>query len=92
MLDTNATEACFLFVVVVRFSTMNEFNDYLDDEEAAATNCERCGRDYDEIDYEYQSCSKCGWDAEKQELTKKREPSDADYLNGDADILTGQWY
>lgn len=54
--------------------------------------CPKCGRSYDHIDFDYQSCSKCGWDAENEKWTEAREPSDDDYLNGDADILTGRWY
>lgn len=56
--------------------------------------CPSCQRHYDQIDYEYQSCSKCGWDAEDKKFYSeiRREPSDEDYLAGDADILTGQWY
>jgi ribosomal protein L37E len=26
--------------------------------------CPNCGRDYDEIDYDYQMCSRCGYDTE----------------------------
>jgi ribosomal protein L37E len=55
-------------------------------------NCEKCGRDYDDIDFDYQSCSKCGWDTDKQKWGEKREPTDEDYMNGDADILTGRWH
>jgi ribosomal protein L37E len=54
--------------------------------------CPKCGRSYDHIDFDYQSCSKCGWDAENEKWTEAREPSDDDYLNGGADILTGRWY
>ncbi len=54
--------------------------------------CPKCGRSYDHFDFDYQICSKCGWDAENEKWTKAREPSDDDYLNGDADILTGKWY
>ena len=61
-------------------------------EEAAYHDCPKCGRSYDEIDYEYQSCSKCGWDEENQKWGETREPSDEDYMNGDADILTGRWW
>jgi ribosomal protein L37AE/L43A len=53
--------------------------------------CPKCGRQYDDIDFDYQICSKCGWDSEKGEWTKPRQPKDVDYLNGDADILTGGW-
>lgn len=57
-------------------------------------NCPRCGRYLDEIDFEYQSCSKCGYDIEKKKFNPKikREPTEDDFLNGDADILTGRWY
>jgi len=56
--------------------------------------CPRCGRHLDEIDFDYQSCSKCGYDIEEKKYNAKlkREPTEDDYLNGDADILTGQWY
>lgn len=53
--------------------------------------CEKCNRDYDDIDFDYQICSKCGWDKEAQKYGKTRKPTDIDYTNGDADILTGQW-
>jgi predicted nucleic acid-binding Zn-ribbon protein len=71
--------------------------DYYDDDEyyenQPSNECPRCGRSYDDIDFDYQSCSKCGWDNEKgcYENEIVREPEDEDYLNGDADLLTGQW-
>lgn len=68
----------------------DDFNEDYDDERGF-NSCTKCGRDYDEIDKEYQSCSKCGWDEDKQQQGEKREPTDEDYMNGDADILTGQW-
>lgn len=68
--------------------TNEQLQDWDDDygEDDCHTECPKCGRDYDDIDYEYQICSKCGWNA-----NKVREPSEQDYLNGDADILTGRW-
>ena len=71
----------------------NDFN-YDDEhyEEEPNKECEKCGRNYDNIDFEYQCCSKCGWDADKQKWGEKREPTDEDYMNGEADILTGRWY
>jgi|SRR6185312_12379951 len=56
--------------------------------------CPKCGRTYDHIDFDYQSCSKCGWDAEKEKFDSeiKREPTDEDFMNGDADILSGCWW
>ncbi len=56
--------------------------------------CPRCSRLYDCIDFDYQSCSKCGWDADVGRYNPKIkiEPTEDDYLNGDADILTGRWF
>jgi len=54
--------------------------------------CPTCGRDYDDIGFDYQYCKKCGWDAEKGQFDKSMEPTEDDYLNGDADILTGEWF
>ena len=56
--------------------------------------CPKCGRDFDDIDFDYQACSKCGYDIEKECFDNKivREPTDEDFLNGDADLLTGQWF
>ena len=56
--------------------------------------CPKCGRGYNDIDLDFQSCSKCGWDADKNKHDPelKRDPSESDYLNGEADILTGTWY
>lgn len=61
-------------------------------EEQPCESCPKCGRDYNHIDYDYQSCSKCGWDDENKKWEKPMEPTDDDYLSGDADILTGRWY
>jgi len=69
--------------------------EYYDDEyyeNQPHENCPKCGRDYDDIDFDYQSCSKCGWDEAEQRWGETREPSDEDYENGDADILTGRWW
>lgn len=69
--------------------------EYYDDEyyeNQPHENCPKCGRDYDDIDFDYQSCSKCGWDEAEQKWGETREPSDEDYENGDADILTGRWW
>ena len=52
-----------------------EDEDLYDDEYCADTECEKCGRNYNEIDYEFQSCSKCGWDASGGTWTKPIEPS-----------------
>ena len=50
--------------------------------------CPQCGRDYDDIGFDYQYCKVCGWDIEKQKFCGTVEPTQADYDNGDADILT----
>ena len=64
-----------------------------DGDEIYYTECPNCGRSYDEIDADYCICSKCGWDANdhKFNIGSKRNPTESDYLNGDADILTGEW-
>lgn len=56
--------------------------------------CPKCGRNYDDIDFDFQSCSKCGWDAEKESFDNEivREPADEDFMNGDADLLSGEWF
>lgn len=70
--------------------------DYDDDfyENQPYENCPKCGREYDDIDFDYQCCSKCGWDAEKKKYVPsiRRYPDEDDYISGDADILTGEWY
>jgi len=69
---------------------MSDFDDeYM--EQQPHEYCPNCGRTYDDIDFDYQTCSKCGWDSEKEEFTEKAKPSSEDFENGDADILTGQW-
>jgi predicted amidophosphoribosyltransferase len=69
--------------------------DYYDDllENEPPTSCPNCQRSYDDIDYDYQLCSKCGWDADENKFSPDalRNPTDMDYLSGDADILTGEW-
>ena len=71
-------------------------DDYEDDyfEVFGYSDCPQCQRHYDEIDYDLQLCSKCGWDADKNEydLKYKREPTNDDFMAGDADIITGRWY
>jgi len=72
-------------------------DDFMDDdyyENQPYESCPKCGRSYDHIDFEYQSCSKCGWDAEKESFSNEIviEPTDEDFINGDADILIGRWY
>jgi hypothetical protein len=72
---------------------MKEFDEeyYEDDEEASYCDCPKCGRSYDEIGYEYQCCRACGWDVEKNKYHKPLKPTKADYMSGEADILTGRW-
>lgn len=54
--------------------------------------CPKCGRTYNEIDRGYQICSKCGWDTGANNYGAASEPSEADYMMGEADILTGRWW
>jgi hypothetical protein len=75
---------------------LKEPDDFYDDdyyENQPDESCPKCGRSYDDIDFDFQSCSKCGWDAEKGKYKHeiKREPENIDFLNGDADILTDTW-
>lgn len=74
--------------------TRTYYDDYYDDliENSPCEECPKCGRGYDDIDFDYQICSKCGWDAEEEKWTKPRQPTDEDYLNGDADISTQEWW
>lgn len=37
-----------------------------EDEENEILDCPKCGREYDEIDQDYQICHHCGYDAEKK--------------------------
>lgn len=70
-----------------------DFDDCDDDyEDNIYDNCPKCGRTYDEIGHEFQYCRACGWDAEKEEWGNPIKPTKSDYMNGEADILTGRWY
>ncbi len=73
---------------------METDNNYNDDlmENLPHETCPKCGRLYDDIGYDYQYCKACGWDAENNKFEKSMEPTPQDYMNGDADILTGRWY
>lgn len=42
--------------------------EYLEDYEGPLENCPSCGREYDDIDFDYQICSRCKFDAEKKEF------------------------
>ena len=73
--------------------TNDDYYDYYEEEEDFAySSCPKCGRWYDEIGYDLQYCKACGWDVELKKFGKGIEPTEDDYLNGDADILTGRWY
>lgn len=65
-------------------------DDYEDDEPLDC--CPKCWRDYDDIGADFQYCKACGWDAETEKWDKPIEPTQDDYLAGDADILTGRWF
>ena len=65
-----------------------------DSEDGLFENCPACGRSYDHIDFDYQICSKCGWDSNKGRYRNEniRRPTEDDYMTGEADILTDTWY
>ena len=44
---------------------MYEEEDFYDDEIRVDDVCPNCRREYDEIDYDYQICSKCGFNNNK---------------------------
>jgi ribosomal protein L37E len=68
-------------------------DDYFDDEyyeNQPHEDCPKCGRSYDDIDFDYQICSRCGWDAENEKFGKKRKATEDDILSGEADF-NGMW-
>ncbi len=42
-----------------------------EEEESGYDDCQNCGREFDEIDHEYQICHYCGFDSEKGQFTKR---------------------
>jgi len=51
-----------------------ELEDYLndiDDFEGGLTSCPKCGRDYDDADYDFQICHYCWWDAENDKYVRE---------------------
>ena len=74
---------------------METDEEYYDDdfyENTPLEQCPKCGRTYDDIGFDYQYCEACGWDAGNNKWDEPIEPTQEDYDNGDADILTGRWY
>lgn len=71
---------------------MSSFQDS-DIEHEELVSCPRCDREYDEIDHDFQSCSKCGYDVEKKCVVPDsiRQPTDADIDSGDYDLLNDRW-
>ena len=67
------------------------FDDFIYDEMALYDDCPKCGRHYDEVCYSLQYCKVCGWDAENGKFEQPAKPKQSDFLNGEADILTGRW-
>jgi hypothetical protein len=45
-------------------------NEYTE-ENCALTECPKCGRDYDDADYDFQICHFCGWDADEEKYTSE---------------------
>lgn len=57
----------------VERSTNDDLPDPFDDEydeESPLESCPKCGETYDDADYDFQRCWKCGWDAEEQRYFK----------------------
>lgn len=44
--------------------------EYLEDYEGPLENCPSCGREYDDIDFDYQICSHCKYDSENKTFVK----------------------
>lgn len=45
-----------------------DFDEYADGEDSLFDWCPKCGKQYDEIDREYQLCSHCKYDAENSKF------------------------
>lgn len=71
--------------------TVEENDDYYDDYCESSESCPNCGRMYDDIGFDYQYCKVCGWDANNEEFEHPVEPTEYDYMSGEADLLTGEW-
>jgi len=50
----------------VKAKCSDEWDDWYDDqlENAPFESCPKCGKDYDDIDFDFQWCNHCSWDAE----------------------------
>lgn len=51
------------------------WDDYQEDniENAPCSSCPDCGLDFDDADFDFQICSRCGWDADDTNLTTPQE-------------------
>lgn len=95
MNEQNQEEKDRLLICGVGSSAGNEDENYYDDEYYESQpheDCPKCGRTYDDIDFDYQTCSKCGWDSEYEKFGESREPDEDDFMKGDADLLSGHWH
>jgi hypothetical protein len=43
--------------------------EYLDGYEGPLENCPNCGKEYDDIDFDYQICSRCHYNAETKSFS-----------------------
>ncbi len=50
------------FYIYINYEIKMGFEDELEDEETMPQCCPNCGREYDDIDYEFQICHICGFD------------------------------
>lgn len=47
-----------------------DYCDYMDEMSKVHQQCPKCGRDYDDADFDFQICHFCGWDAIDEYYTK----------------------
>jgi len=47
-----------------------DWEDDFDNENASFEECPKCGRSYDDADFDFQICHFCKWDSEKEKYVK----------------------
>ncbi|MFA7709927.1 MAG: hypothetical protein WCY30_02345 [Candidatus Neomarinimicrobiota bacterium] len=51
---------------------LEDYLDDIDDFEGGLTSCPKCGRDYDDADYDSRICHFCCWDADNDKYVFKK--------------------
>ena len=53
-------------ITIDNYLEMMKDNEYYDDliENSPCESCPDCGNDFDDADFDFQICSRCGWDAD----------------------------